>query len=56
MKTIYSVMRLDRTIMVYGEKIPLPKGQYLIPCFDDYNEAKEAAGERFEIVEMEVPE
>ena len=64
MKTIYAVMRLDRSIMVYGQniplpdgqKIPLPDGQYLIPCFDDYEQAKDAAGDRFEIVDMDIPE
>jgi len=56
MKTIYSVMRLDRSIMVYGQNIPLPDGQCLIPCFDDYEQAKDAAGDRFEIVEMEIAE
>ena len=55
-KTIYAVMRLDRSIMVYGQKMPIPDGQYLIPCFDDYEQAKDAAGDRFEIVEMAIPE
>lgn len=49
-------MRLDRSILVYGEGIPLPEGQYLIPCFDDLEKAKEAAGDRFEIAELEIPE
>ena len=56
MKTVYAVFRLDRTIIVYGERVPLPEGQYLVPVFDNYTDAKELAGDRFDVIEMSINE
>ena len=36
-------------------KSEFPKGQYMIPVFDDYDEAKKYAGKRFEVVELSIP-
>ena len=51
MKIKYAVFRLDSKMVVEGMDATLPKGQYIIPVFDKYEDAKEAAGDRFEIVE-----
>jgi len=56
MKTIYVVMRADKSIIVNGVTTRLPEGNFLMPCFDTYDKAKEAAGDRFEIIEMSTNE
>lgn len=56
MKIKYAVFRLVSRMVVQGMDATLPKGQYIIPVFDKYEEAKKAAGDRFEIVELSVPE
>ena len=56
MKIKYAVFRLVSKMVVQGIDASLPKGQYVMPVFDDYEEAKKAAGDRFEIVELSVPE
>lgn len=55
---IYAVMRIDSKLQLADTEIDynLPKGCYVIPCFSDYEKAKEAAGDRFEIVEFEKSE
>jgi len=56
MKTIYMVMRLDSSIRVYGEETPMPNGLFLIPGFENCEEAKHAAcNGKFEIMEIEIP-
>jgi len=52
---IYAVMRIDSKLQLVdsGVDCNLPKGSFIIPCFSDYEKAKEQAGDRFEIVEME---
>lgn len=56
MKIKYAVFRLVSKMVVQGMDTPLPKGQYIIPVFDKYEDAKEAAGDRFEIVELSLAE
>ena len=54
-RKVYAVFGLFNALDVMGIKSNLPKGQYIIPVFDDYDEAKEYAGEGFEVVELLIP-
>ena len=54
-KRVYAVFGLFNSVNVMGIKSEFPKGQYMIPVFDDYNEAKKYAGERFDVVELAIP-
>ena len=54
-KKAYAVFGLFNALNVMGIKSNLPKGQYIIPVFDDYDEAKKYAGEKFEVVELSIP-
>ena len=51
---VYAVMRIDNKLHLSNTEVDcnLPKGCYIIPCFSDHEKAKEQAGDRFEIVEM----
>ena len=51
-KKVYAVFGLFNAVDVMDIKSEFPKGQYMIPVFDDYDEAKKYAGERFEVVEL----
>ena len=53
-KKVYAVFGLFNAVDVMGIKSNFPKGQYMIPVFDDYDEAKKCAGERFEVVELSI--
>ena len=55
MKKVYAVFGLFSAVDVMGMKSEFQKGQYIIPVFDDYEEAKKYAGERFEVVELSIP-
>ena len=54
-RKVYAVFGLFKSLSADGIKSNLPKGQYFIPVFDDYDEAKEYAGEIFEVVELSIP-
>lgn len=54
-RKVYAVFGLFKSLSVGGIESNLPKGQYIIPVFDDYDEAKEYAGEIFEVVELSIP-
>ena len=54
-RKVYAVFGLFKSLNASGIKSNLPKGQYIIPVFDDYDEAKKYAGEIFEIVELSIP-
>lgn len=54
-KKVYAVFGLFNAVDVMGMKSEFPKGQYMIPVFDDYDKAKEYAGSRFEVVELSIP-
>ena len=54
-RKVYVVFGLFNALDFMGIKSNLPKGQYIIPVFDDYDEAKEYAGEKFEVVELSIP-
>ena len=51
---VYAVMRIDTKLKLADTEVDctLPKGCYVIPCFSDYEKAKEVAGDVFEIVEF----
>ena len=55
---VYAVMRIGSKLQLADTEIDcnLPKGCYVIPCFSDYEKAKEVAGDRFEIVGLEKSE
>ena len=54
-KKVYAVFGLFNAVDVMGIKSEFPKGQYMIPVFDDYDEAKKYAGSRIEVVELSIP-
>lgn len=54
-RKVYAVFGLFKSLSAGGIKSNLPKGQYFIPVFDDYDEAKKYAGEIFEVVELSIP-
>ena len=54
-KRVYAVFGLFNSVDVMGIKSEFPKGQYIIPVFDDYDEAKKYADERFDVVELSIP-
>ena len=54
-KKVYAVFGLFNSVDVMNIKSEFPKGQYMIPVFDDYDEAKKYAGNRFEVVELSIP-
>ena len=58
-KDVYMVLRLDSKMVakdIYGRDVEhqLPKGNYLCPVFDNYEDAVYMADGRFEIVTMQV--
>ena len=55
-RKVYAVYGIFPSINVDGVDCKLPVGQYIIPTFDKYDDAKEYAGNMFNIVELEVPE
>ena len=55
-KKVYAVFGLFKAVDVNGIKSEFQKGQYIIPVFDDYDEAKKYAGSRFEVVELSIPD
>ena len=54
-KKVYAVFGIFSSVDVCGLNGKLPKGQYVIPVFEDYDEAKKYAGSRFEVVELSIP-
>jgi hypothetical protein len=40
-RLLYAVFRVDSKMTVMGMEIPLPKGEYVIPVFEDYEKAVE---------------
>lgn len=52
MKKIYAVLCITKSATVNNEIIKLGEGYYIIPAFDDYEKAKEYAGEAFEVIEF----
>lgn len=55
-RRVYAVFGIFPSINVDGVDCKLPVGQYIIPTFDKYDDAKEYAGDMFDVVELEVPE
>lgn len=55
-RKVYAVFGIFPSINVDGVDCKLPFGQYIIPTFDKYDDAKEYAGDIFNVVELEVPE
>ena len=52
MKKYYAVSRMFNSIVIMGVKTPLQSGKYIIPVFEDYEEAKIYAGNRFNVIEV----
>lgn len=52
MKKIYAVLCITKSATVNNEIVKLDEGNYIIPAFDDYEKAKEYAGEAFEVIEF----
>jgi hypothetical protein len=52
MKKIYAVLCVTKSAIVKNEIVKLDKGNYIIPAFDDYDKAKEYAGEAFQVIEF----
>ncbi len=48
MKKIYAVLCITKSATVNNEIVKLDEGNYIIPAFDDYERAKEFAGEAFQ--------
>jgi hypothetical protein len=53
MKKYYAVLCILKSATVNNEIVRLDEGNYIIPAFDDYEKAKEYAGEAFEVIEFE---
>jgi hypothetical protein len=53
---IYAVLRIDKSLKLADTDIDckLPDGQFMIPCFSDYEKAKEVAGDKFEILTFKI--
>jgi len=55
---VYAAMRIDQHFNIESEsqklKVKLPDGHYVIPCFSDYDKAKEVAGEDNEVMIFEI--
>ena len=54
-RKIYVVFGIFPSINVDGVDCKLPSGQYILPAFDNYVDAKQYAGNVFNVVELEVP-
>ena len=52
MKKIYAVLCITKSATVNNEIVKLDEGNYIIPAFDDYEKAKEFAGEAFQVIEF----
>ncbi len=52
MKKFYAVLCITKSATVNNEIVKLDDGNYIIPAFDDYEKAKEFAGEAFEVIEF----
>ena len=51
--TVYGVLRLDDKLRIYGEIVPLPNGQFLLPVFADRKVAEEySQNGKFQIIEL----
>ena len=55
-RKIYVVFGIFPSINVDGVDCKLPSGQYILPAFDNYVDAKQYAGNVFNVVDLEVPE
>ena len=52
MKKIYAVLCLMKSTTIGNQIVKVEEGNYIIPAFDDYEKAKEFAGEAFEVFEF----
>lgn len=51
---LYGVLRIDKSMEFLGVDLPLPKGQYVMPIFEDMEEAvKCSQNGKFKIVTFE---
>lgn len=55
-KKWYAVYGLFSRLDVQGFTGKLKDGMKFIPCFDDYDKAKDFAGDKFDIVELSINE
>ena len=53
MKKIYAVSCIMKAVIVNNQTVKLEEGNYLVPAFDNYEKAKEYAGEAFQVIEFE---
>lgn len=54
-KKVYAVFCILDTLTVMGVDAKLPKGQYIMPIFEDYEEAVKYSANKHVIVEMSTP-
>lgn len=55
-KTKYAVFGLFKSLDAMGSKATLKDGQYFIPVFDNYDDAKQHAGDKYDIIEVTINE
>ena len=53
MKKFYAVSGIMKSVRVGNQIVTLGDGEYIIPAFDNYEKAKEYAGETFQVIEFE---
>lgn len=52
MKKFYAVLCITKSAIVNNQIVKLDDGSYIIPAFDNYEKAKEYAGEAFQVIEF----
>ena len=54
MKNYYAVLCITKSAIVNNQIVKLEDGNYIIPAFDNYEKAKEYAGEAFQVIEFKI--
>ena len=54
MKNYYAVLCITKSATVNNQIVRLEDGNYIIPAFDNYEKAKEFAGDAFQVIEFKI--